>query len=444
MTIDAPFLKELLAQATVWTSQKNVFTGAAVQAVVILLAAALGFLVGIPLRRRLAALLEGHFESQDLTGRLVRTIVGITPQLAVLCALFLAAALARDHFARRAMIEAATAILGAWTITRLLRAGLSNRLTAQAINGAIWALIILEILGLSDPLAAFLDAVSMTFGQVRISLLTLIKAIILFVALFKFGSWSASLAEIRLERSPDLTPSARTLIAQTLKVVIVAAAIFIPLNSLGIDLSALAVFSGALGVGLGFGLQKTAGNFISGVILLLDKSIKPGDVIELGGLYGWITAIHGRYSSVLTRDGTYYLIPNEELITTRVINWSFSSGIVRLKANIGVSYNTDLRLAMRLMEEAGNEHARVNKIPPPAARLIGFGDNSVDLELRFWIGDPKEGVVNVKGDVMLAIWDKFKAHGIEFPFPQRDVHLDIKADAGKIAAALKQAEQPAK
>jgi len=261
------------------------------------------------------------------------------------------------------------------------------------------------------------------------------------VALFKFGSWSATLAEKRLERSPDLTPSARTLIAQSLKVIIMAAAIFIPLNSLGIDLSALAVFSGALGVGLGFGLQKTAGNFISGVILLLDKSIKPGDVIEVGGVYGWITAIHGRYSSILTRDGAYYLIPNEELITTQVVNWSFSSGVIRLKAKVGVAYDTDLRLAMRLMEEAGNEHPRVKESPPPAARLLGFGDSSVDLELRFWISDPKEGVVNVKGDVMLAIWDKFKAHGVEFPFPQRDVHLDIKADAEKIAAALRQAEK---
>jgi small-conductance mechanosensitive channel len=213
------------------------------------------------------------------------------------------------------------------------------------------------------------------------------------------------------------------LFSKLLKIVLVAIAIVVALQSVGIDLSAFTVFTGALGVGIGFGLQKTVSNLISGVMILMDKSIKPGDVIEVAGTYGWVNSLGSRYASVITRDGIEHLIPNEELITQRVSNWSFSNSEVRVKIPVGVSYNADVRKAMELCLEAAADVERVLDTPKPACLLKGFGDSAVDLELRIWINDPRNGVSNVKSQVLLGVWDRFHAHAIEIPFPQRDIHI---------------------
>ena len=211
--------------------------------------------------------------------------------------------------------------------------------------------------------------------------------------------------------------------AKVARAVLVMLAFVIALNVAGVDLTAFAIFSGALGVGLGFGLQKVVSNLISGIILLLDRSIKPGDVIALDETYGTINALHARYASVITRDGTEYLIPNEDLITQRVENWTHSNSDVRLKIPIGISYSSDVRRAMELCLEAAAVTKRILERPEPKCLLIGFGDSAVDLELRIWIGDPTNGVRNVRSEVLLGIWDRFHEHGIEFPFPQHDVHV---------------------
>ena len=174
---------------------------------------------------------------------------------------------------------------------------------------------------------------------------------------------------------------------------------------------------------LNFGLQKIISNLISGILLLLDKSIKPGDVITIGDTYGWINSLGARYVSLVTREGKEFLIPNEDLITHQVENWSFSDNAVRLKVPVGISYHADVRLAMNLCVEAAKENNRVIGVPEPVCLLGGFGDSSVDLELRFWIDDPINGLGNVKSQVLLAIWDKFHQHNIEIPFPQRDLHI---------------------
>jgi small-conductance mechanosensitive channel len=184
-------------------------------------------------------------------------------------------------------------------------------------------------------------------------------------------------------------------------------AVVVALKTVGIDLTAFAVFTGAVGVGIGFGLQKAVSNFISGLFILIDKSIKPGDVISVGNTYGWVSSLGTRYVSVVTRDAIEYLIPNEEVITERVINWSYSSAEVRLKLPVGISYGADVRQAIELCQGAASETRRVLSEPEPVCLLKGFGDNGVDLELRIWINDPKNGVSNVKSDVFLRIWDKF-------------------------------------
>ena len=213
------------------------------------------------------------------------------------------------------------------------------------------------------------------------------------------------------------------LIEKIAGVVIIVAAFFVGIDMLGIDLTAFAVFSGALGLAIGFGLQKTVGNLIAGIILLMDRSIKPGDVIVVGDSFGWVNKIGVRAVSVITREGKEHLIPNENLMTQEVENWSYSSRAVRVKIEIGVAYDTDLRLAQRLMIEAAKESKRVLEEPAPVCWITGFGDSSVDHEVRFWITDPEGGVGNIKGGVFLSIWDKFQEAGIEIPFPQRDVHV---------------------
>ncbi|MCZ6859495.1 MAG: mechanosensitive ion channel, partial [Alphaproteobacteria bacterium] len=200
-------------------------------------------------------------------------------------------------------------------------------------------------------------------------------------------------------------------------------AVFAALNSIGIDLTALAVFSGAVGLGIGFGLQKVISNLISGVILLMDKSVKPGDVIAIGDTFGWINTLSARYVSVITRDGIEHLIPNEELISQRVENWSYSNTLVRFRMPIGISYDSDVVNAMALTVEAAKMVERVRDDPAPVCRLMNFGDNAIELELRIWISDPQAGVANVRSEVLLNIWTMFNENGIEFPYTQRDLHI---------------------
>jgi small-conductance mechanosensitive channel len=204
-------------------------------------------------------------------------------------------------------------------------------------------------------------------------------------------------------------------------------AIIIALNTVGIDLTTLTVFGGAIGVGLGFGLQRIASNFISGFILLFDSSIKPGDVITVGDRFGWVVALHARYIVVKDRDGVETLIPNENIITSEVTNWSYSDKHVRVKIPLQVSYQDDVEHAMQLMLDACNTSDRVLKNPEPTVRLRAFEDNGIKLELRLWLDDPEKGVGSVKSDINLAIWKSFKENNITIPFPQRDVHI-IKSD----------------
>ena len=195
------------------------------------------------------------------------------------------------------------------------------------------------------------------------------------------------------------------------------------LRLVGVDLTGLAVLSGAIGVGLGFGLQKVVSNLVSGIIILLDKSIKPGDVISLGDTFGWINSLGARYVSVVTRDGKEYLIPNEDLITGQVVNWSHSNEFVRLDIYFGTAYSDDPHKVREIAINAAKSVDRVLSFKAPVCHIVGFGDSSVDYILRFWIRDPTGGLTNIRGNVYLALWDAFQEHGISIPFPQREVKV---------------------
>ena len=325
----------------------------------------------------------------------------------------------------------------AWIIIRLSSGLVRNPGMARLFAVGAWIVAALNIAGLIVPAASLLGSMSITVGTLQLSALLLLKGVALLVVLIWAANLVSQLIESRLQSAQDITPAMRVLAAKLVRATLLTLAVVAALSAVGIDLTAFAVFSGAIGVGLGFGLQKVVSNLISGVILLLDRSIKPGDVIEIEGTYGWITKLNARFVSVVTRDGTEYLIPNEDLITQRVINWSYSNDLVRLHVAVGVAYGADLHEAMRLGVEMTKQVPRVLEAPAPICLLSGFGDSAVTLELRFWISDPREGTANVRSAVMLKVWDAYHVAGIEFPFPQRDLTLrNPEALAAAIATAL--------
>ena len=315
--------------------------------------------------------------------------------------------------------ELVTAWLFVIFATRLIR---STLLRTIARYGA-WAYVTLAILNLTEPAARLLDSVGFDLGEIRISLLVLMKAALVIAALVMAARLITRSVATQVEANEDISPSMRVLVVKMLQVGLYGAAIFIGLRLTGIDLTGLAVLSGAIGLGLGFGLQKVVSNLVSGVIILLDKSIKPGDVISLGDTFGWIQTLGARYASVVTRDGKEYLIPNEDLITNQVVNWSHSNEYVRLDIYFGTSYADDPHTVRRVAVEAAMGVDRVLSDRPPVCHIVGFGDSSVDYILRFWITDPTGGLTNIRGNVYLALWDAFSEHDISIPFPQREVRL---------------------
>ena len=314
-------------------------------------------------------------------------------------------------------------LLSAWLVIRLATSVIANREVARVVGILAWSIATLNILGLLEPLQVFLDGIGMQLENRRITVLSVIEALVLFVVLLWLAGAAGRFVAIGLNRSSTLTPSIKVLAEKAIKVALVAAVFLMTLNYIGVDLTAFAVFTGAIGVGVGFGLQKVISNLISGFILLMDRSIKPGDVIEISDTFGWVDKLSARYVALTTRDGRELLIPNEDLITHQVINWSYSNKLLRLPVKFGISYDSDPRKAMELAIDAALSVDRVHKDPKPVCRLMGFGDSSVDFELRIWISDPEAGVVNVKSDVFLALWDRFHEHDIQLPFPQREVTI---------------------
>lgn len=319
---------------------------------------------------------------------------------------------------------------------------IGNRFLSHVVawGAGIW--VVAVILGFDAGVLSFLDSLAMTFGDFRLSALTVIKALIVTGALVAGARLLTRGASSRIRKNPDISPSMQVLAIKGLQLFLFGGAIFIGLKAVGFDLTGLAVLSGAIGVGLGFGLQKVVSNLVSGIIILLDKSIKPGDVISLGETFGWIESLGARYVSVVTRDGKEYLIPNEDLITGQVVNWSHSDEFVRLDLFFGTAYSDDPHLVRKLAIEAAGRVNRVLKDRPSVCHIVGFGDSSVDYILRFWIKDPTEGLTNIRGNVYLALWDVFKEHGITIPFPQREVKVvgGTMAGIGQQASGAKESE----
>lgn len=274
----------------------------------------------------------------------------------------------------------------------------------------------------------WLDAMGFTVGDTRFSLWTVLVVLLVIFAVYLAARVGVWIARGAIQRMSRLDATQRLLSEKLVSLAIWAVAILIGIDVLGIDLTALTVFSGAFGLAIGFGLQKTFGNLIAGIILLTDRSIKPGDVIAVTDMagnesFGQIRKIGIRAISIVTRDRKEYLIPNENLMINQVENWSYSSRDVRVKAPVRVAYGSDLDLVERLLQEATVGAPRVLETPEPTVRLMGFGESAVDFEIRFWIEDPEDGVNGVRSEVFKRVWRTFQQHGIEIPFPQREIDL---------------------
>jgi len=320
-------------------------------------------------------------------------------------------------------IYTTTLLVTAYVIYQIATAVSKGRSAPKFLGGGMLVIFALHLFGWLAPLSEALQTISLSLGSIEINLWAIISAIAaLFLLLWLVGLSTRFIDAVVKPRS-DIPPSIKVLIGKTSRLFLYIAATVGALKIGGVPLGGLAVFSGALGLGLGFGLQKVISNLVSGVIILLDKSIKPGDVIEIEGTIGWINSLRTRYISVITRDRKEILIPNEDFVTNKVINWSFTDRVVRIKADVGVSYSTDVHEAIRICSEAAKGIPRVLKDPAPTCLLMGFGDSAIDLQVRFWIDDAPQGVSNIRSEVLLAVWQAFRDNDIEIPFPQRDLHI---------------------
>lgn len=337
------------------------------------------------------------------------------------------------------LMRITASLLNAWVLINIVSSVVSSPFWQKTFASLAWTFAALYIVKLLGPTLQLLDNFSMPLGDARISPLVVIEAVALGAVLLWLANSVSRLLQVQLKKVPDLTPSVEVLILKLVRFGLIFLAVLTALSAVGIKFTTLAVFSGAVGIGVGFGLQKVISNFVSGIILLIDRSIRPGDVVEVGGTYGWVKNLGARYTSVITRDGMEYLIPNEIMITEEVVNWSYSDTNVRRKVPIGVAYNTDVEKAIALIVQAARETPRILDYPSPICLLMGFGDSSVDLEARFWIADPQNGVSNVRSDFLLRVWRAFKQHNIEIPFPQRDLNI---RDGAPVKVILAGGEMP--
>lgn len=279
------------------------------------------------------------------------------------------------------------------------------------------------MLGLLAPVLLFLSSIQFNLGSIKISLLSVIDSLFLFTILIRLGVRVGAYFQERLAASGELEPSTRSLLGVIGKIALFVFSAIICLEIFGVDMEMLTVFSGALGLGLGIGLKGVLSNLAAGVVLMLDKAIKVGDVIRVEEVYGEVKNLRALYVLLVTRDGLEYMIPNEDFLSKHVVSSSYTDRDLRLRVPISIAYGSDIEKSMKLAERAASLAKRVLAKKPPQCRLTGLGDSAVNLELRFWISDPESGIGNVKTQVLSNVLKLFKEHGVQIPFPQRDLHI---------------------
>jgi small-conductance mechanosensitive channel len=321
---------------------------------------------------------------------------------------------------RSYLLAVAAKLALAWLTIRLVTSVIRNEFVVRLVSLSAWLVAALSIIGQLDPVIEALDSVAIVLGGLRLTPLLLIKLVVLLAVALWLTNIASNFVESRITRSADLTPSIQVLLVKIIRLALMVFAVAVVMSAVGINLSALAIFSGAAGVGIGFGLQKIVANFISGIILLADKSVKPGDLVTIGDSSGRISAMKTRYISVAAGDGREFLIPNEDLITQKVTNWTYTDKNTLVKVNFGTNYDADPRLVCKLAIDIAAASPRAIKGKPPGCLLVEFAEAGMKFSLTFWIADP-DGMDTVKSDVMLALWETFKREGIRVPYPVREI-----------------------
>jgi small-conductance mechanosensitive channel len=354
----------------------------------------------------------------------MRVLVGSasTAVFAVLMTLARLTMLTSASPSRSYLLSVAANLAFAWLIIRLVTSVIRNPFIVRLVSLSAWLVAALSIVGQLAPVAEALDSVSVVLGGLRLTPLLLIKLAVLLAAALWVTNIASNFVESRITRSGDLTPSIQVLLIKMIRLGLMIFAVAAVMGAVGINLSALAIFSGAAGVGIGFGLQKIVANFISGIILLADKSVKPGDLVTIGDQTGRINEMKTRYISVAAGDGREFLIPNEDLVTQKVVNWTYTDKNTLVKVNFGTSYDADPRLVCKLATGVAEAAPRSIKSKPPNCLLVEFAEAGMKFSLTFWIPDP-DGMDNVKSEVMLALWDAFKRTGIRPPYPVREIRI---------------------
>jgi small-conductance mechanosensitive channel len=368
----------------------------------------------------------------------------ISPYAVALLLLAMAAGLLHALHVQAHLVDLAVQLTGLLLLVRLgvylLRVSLGTRARIKGwgtpISVVVWVFLSLHVMGWGEDVIAVLDSIGINTGKTRISVWS-IATLIVTIGLFVLAAvWISRWFEKRLARMQGIAPNMRIGLAKFTQAYLVGLSVLVGLNASGLDMTSLNVLSGEVGIGLGFCLQSIAANFVSGFVLLMDRSIKPGDVISFTGTtgtstegFGWVQQLRGRYVVVRDRDGVETLVPNQNLITNSVINWSYTDPRVRIKLPVRISYQDDPEVALQILVRSADDHRRVLREPAPVARLMGFGDHGIELELRFWITDPQEGVNNVRSDVNRAIWREFQKAGITIPTAQRYVRLEMLPQA---------------
>ena len=418
---DVPHMLLEWFQEYVWT------VGSAYQIVVL----ASAFLLGSLAHRVFKKRIDGTIDGLRLPLRIKRTLRNLeklcTPIISMMI-VFLSLHIAGSKTLNLdiGLLDFYVKLIFAWIVIRVAVEVIGNKLARSIFAVSIWTIAALSIFGVLPQTMETLDAIGMNIGTFRFSALNIIKGVFGLFALLYLAIFASSFFERQILRTKSLTRSSQVLIAKIIRVFLIVLAIIFALTAAGIDLSIFTVLSGAIGLGIGFGLQKVVSNLFSGMLLLMDKSIQPGDVIELEGsnTFGWVNHMGARYTEIITRDNKSYLIPNEEFVTQNVVNWSHGNDrLVRISVEFGVSYNADVHKVIALAKEAAMKPERVVEKPESVCWMTEFGDSSVNFVLRFWIKDAESGVSNIKGEVMLALWDTLKENNIEIPFPQRVVHM---------------------
>jgi len=311
-----------------------------------------------------------------------------------------------------------------FTLRRLVPDAHWLKSSERTVSFVVWMLVALHMLGVTPELAQELDSVKLPLGASQLTLLALVKGIVAVLLTIAITLWVSGLIESRLMKT-DLDLSQKALATKFIKAVLVVIGVLIALQSIGLDLTVLSVFGGALGVGIGLGLQKLASNYIAGFVILLDRSIRLGDLVTVGERYGVVNKVTSRYVVVRSLDGVEAIVPNETMVTTTVLNHSLSAKDVRVAIQIQVAYGTDLERALDLLIEVARANPRVETTEghTPGAFVVRFADSGIDLELGVWIRDPESGQLNLRSQLNLAIWKAFQENGISVPFPQREVRI---------------------